>query len=128
MVLDSGGSAKTGCKSGLFKAQLCSRDCPLQGECIEKGAKRDKISNKNHPRNHQYTVVLHTIQISKTMLMSEVLKYMYKSNHSTSSSLVSVSFDTESRSRKKKHTHFFRCVCVGVCGCEGGGGGGGLYW
>ena len=110
MVLDSGGSAKTGCKPGLFKAQVCSRDCPMQGECTEEGAKRDKISNKNHPRNHQYTVVFHTIQISKTMLMSELLKY--KSNHSTSSSLVSVSFDTESRSRKKTHI-FFRCVCGG---------------
>ena len=31
---------------------------PLSGEggCSEEGLKRDKISNKNHPRNHQHTV------------------------------------------------------------------------
>ena len=29
---------------------------PGQGECGEEGDKRDKISNKNHAGNHQYTV------------------------------------------------------------------------
>ena len=35
-----------------------------EGGCSKEGAKRDKISSKNHPTNHQHTV-FHIIHISK---------------------------------------------------------------